>query len=521
MANEMDGRTAGRSGSGNLNSSISRGGFVKTMGVGMAAAATGLSMAAKAQTPSGGGTTTVYATGKYPIDVKRVQDAVDRYDTVILSGTFNFGDDRTGRGCVTISREGVILQAAPTGATILGGGATHPLLWDPFVPPISAIYVEAPGVTIRGLTMSGATNEILVTAINPDTQASDKIITIENNTITAIWAAIHLNRIGGWPTVVKNNTVSGQFGIYAEWTGYAHDLPNIVQRSSPLDILDNNVTSTLTPEATAAGVMFGDGIMVAGWFVTVADLLPHVVPPAPDWGDNGPVTIKGNTVTSNQELLPGVNFGDGICIGRSAMGLNHCTVSNNVVKGYGQDGIGMSGYGHDNHVIGNDLSGYTSYSSSISITARDSSVVNNILGKADLIPWFTCGILLYSMNPHPDLGTPMPLPTENNTIENNDYTHTGCQGWRNLDTGNFNILVDTNVNWGGPGCEVRNNYINETASLGLGGAREQIYVGPGNLVYNNRIVGLPANNVLDPGIGQRIKDARSQMLQLYGQLKRA
>jgi len=315
--------------------------------------------------------------------------------------------------------------------------------------------------------------------------------------------------------VIRNNKITGSVGIFADWVGYAYGKNHqLVQRSSPLDILGNDITATNTiPREVAA-----DGIIVAGW--SVYFLPPYVTPPAPDWGDNGPVTISGNNVTNTQEFIPFVNYGSGICVGRSGAGLNNCRVTNNIVKGYGGDGIGISPFGHDNQVIGNDLSGFSSWSSSISICDHNSAVTNNILGKANLVPWFTCGILLYSMNTHPPK-TPMPLPTENNTIANNDYTHTGCQGWRDPDAGNFNILVDTNANWGGEGTEVKNNFINETASFptGTGGAREQIYYNPGDLVYNNRIVGLPADYVLDPGIGQRIKDARSQMMQYYAQMK--
>jgi hypothetical protein len=68
--------------------------------------------------------------------------------------------------------------------------------------------------------------------------------------------------------------------------------------------------------------------------------------------------------------------------------------------------------------------------------------------------------------------------------------------------------------WGtGVGTEVKNNLISETGRfpVGTGGPNNQVYefnLSTPALCYNNRIVGLPANHIMNPGIGQRIKQAR-------------
>jgi len=513
MANEMDGRTAGRI--GNLNPSISRSGFVKTMGVGMAAAATGLSMAAKAQTPGGGGTTTVNATGKYPIDVKKVQDAVDRYNTVFLSGTFNFGNDSTGRGCVTIAKEGVTLQADTNGATILGGG-----VWRD-IPPNSMIYsigpaisVEAPGVTIRGLTMSGSMDTgIFVTPSSRSAQPSDKVITIENNTLAANWCALVTSSTGGWPVVIRKNKLTGTVGLFADWVGCAYQNSQFVQRLSPFDIVENDITSTREyPREEEVD----DGILVTGWYTPAEFLPPYVTPPAPDWGDNGPVTITGNTVTMAHSDAPFEDWSEGINIGRSTSGLNHCIVANNIVKGYGQSGISKWPYGHDNQIIGNDLSGFVPWEEQIMVSARNTTVMNNVFGLANEVPFFTCGISLFSANMHPPY-TPIPLPVENCMLMGNDYRRTGLPGgdWYTC------IWIGSNVDYGGEGNEVKNNLIKETGKFPSGtGPSQQTFTmnfSSPPLCHDNRIIGLSADNISDPGIGQRIKDARSRMVQYYAQ----
>ena len=79
------------------SNAISRSGFLKTVGTGIAAAgfaAAGFGGTVSAQVPPG--PTTVVGTGNWLVDVPAVQAAVDLGGTVLLQGTFNFGYDRGG-----------------------------------------------------------------------------------------------------------------------------------------------------------------------------------------------------------------------------------------------------------------------------------------------------------------------------------------------------------------------------------------------------------------------------------------
>ena len=105
-------------------------------------------------------------------------------------------------------------------------------------------------------------------------------ITLENNTIVAapFGPIIAWNR-GGWPLVVRNNKVSGIYGIADVSASVTIDQDGkIVQRMSPLDILDNDVTAS-----------FGDGILVGPWNTWPDGMYPEDLPPDTnfaDWGDN-------------------------------------------------------------------------------------------------------------------------------------------------------------------------------------------------------------------------------------------
>jgi hypothetical protein len=112
----------------------------------------------------------------------------------------------------------------------------------------------------------------------------------------------------------------------------------------------------------------------------------------------------------------------------------------------------------------------------------------------------------------------MPLPIENCTIADNDYRGSNCPGWSK---GTGCILLASEIDLQaetGVGTEVRSNLIKETGNFpaGTGGPKDQIFelkVGLSPLVHDNRIVGLPARHIPDPGIGQRLIRARQQMLQ--------
>jgi len=120
--------------------------------------------------------------------------------------------------------------------------------------------------------------------------------------------------------------------------------------------------------------------------------------------------------------------------------------------------------------------------------------------------------MFFSVNIHSPI-TPMPLPLQNCSVVDNDYRGTGCSGW-SQDNGCIFLASDGDVVWNtGEGAEVRNNLVSEIGRFpqGTGGPRNQVLeikIGPNPLVHDNRIVGLPANFISDPGIGQRLKNAR-------------
>ena len=136
----MDGRTAGRMGSNAnvLNQNMSRGGFVKTVGVG-AAGLTGIAMAKGGAASAAGGTITVRGTRKYPADLQNVQTAVDNYKTVILSGTFDFGPGGDSSLPNTVWIRHPMTLTGELRSKIIG---SH-------VP----IVCVSPGVTIQNLTL--------------------------------------------------------------------------------------------------------------------------------------------------------------------------------------------------------------------------------------------------------------------------------------------------------------------------------------------------------------------------------
>jgi hypothetical protein len=289
---------------------------------------------------------------------------------------------------------------------------------------------------------------------------------------------------------------------------------------SPLDIIDNEIEIG----GGERWYWLPDAILIVGWRVDPGNLPPSLPPgtnPA-EWGDNGPVTISGNLITC-LPALPGQIL-SAVQLGRSASGLNNSIVSNNSLRGECVLGITKWPYGSNNAIIDNDLSELTTQWEQIGVQAHDTTVVNNILGKTIEPP----ALFVWSVNQHPypdPLDTPMPLPVENCTIMDNDYTLTGLPGWSE-GGGAIMVASDADLGWvWGVGTEVRNNYIYETGRFpeGSGSPKKHVFemiVEPDPLVHDNRIVGLPANHSADPGLGQIIKGVRSDAI-LQGETEQA
>jgi len=523
-------------GSGNssvLNASMSRGGFVKTMGVGMAAlgaAATGLGGVARAT----GTSTTVMGinnpdrTHIHPADgmpctedVYNVQNAVDNYDTVFLSGEFHFGDvvsydygpewgywlyPGDFSSGVMITRPGVTLTSAPgSRAKIYSGGAvTDDYSW------VYSVCVKAPGVTIRGLEFIDFPT--MAIHIRGTDETSSNPVVIEDNIMhTNRWegyvyasgqAPITSWNYGSWPMVITKNVISGYFGgLSLRGLG--------MTGTSSIDVTNNQITRDLRPisddsEDAWIKQLTHDVVGIWGW--TMNSLAPEFNPD----GDNGPIMVADNTIEVH--LFSYRDLGNenmAITVARSHMGTSHCTIINNAIKGEAGWGVMTFPFGTDIQIIGNDLSGLTTAYAQIELNKPDTMVANNVFGPCE--PDSYAAVLLLSVNWHPpggvmtDILTPDPFPLENCMITGNDYRRTG------LSEASIVLASESDMHtWvdsGDKGFEVMNNLIKETGKfpVGTGGPEKHVYImilSTPPFVHDNRIVGLPARGIQRPGIGR-------------------
>ncbi len=356
---------------------------------------------------------TVIGQNNPAVDLAAVQNAVDNHDWVTLSGVFDFGFD-TAIGGIDITRENLILQGP---ATILNGAKTRPITELGTVKyPLS---IRAPGVELRALEISGDHDGVLIYAAD-----NGKPIILEGNNITGTTAAVAASLTSGGIKLLQNRleAVFGYFALRSEGntqivsneiTSYL-DGVYIFNFGHKIDILDNTMV--------AAGY---DAIWIGAWLVTKDT--------GPEWGENAPVRVIGNTI----EITDG--FAAGISIGSSAHGINNVTVKDNVLTGIaGYGGLLKQPYGHNNRFMNNDLSGLTTYSPQIWILGgRNSHYKNNVLGKVETFtvggwgPAFKdAGTLVSPINWHENDGLNTPDPVHyGNHISNNDYSQTGVPGW--------------------------------------------------------------------------------------------
>ena len=469
---------------------------------------------------------TIVSTGS-TADVQAIQTAVDdpAVDVVKLSGTFEFGVD----GGVWITRAGVTVTGEGKDRPVINGGGAFRTVYINYGGTETwerhhryVFGINAPGVTIRGLEFRNFDTEaIFVLGGSPDPRPvviDDNVMSTENiaGMEELMSAAVGSHYTGGWPMRISNNKMTGSTGgIVASWSGYyLNESGQDTYGGSPLDIVNNEITTNVPPDQLV------DGILVLGWNTFES------IHPDPEWGDNGPVLITGNTVNYNDS--PATSWGGlAIGIGRSAMGLNHCLVANNTITGHGMAGIVKYSYGHDNQIVGNDLSGFAAWDGQIWVFAADTLVSKNILGLANEFEGYTSGIWVFATLVHPGL-CPMPVPLENVMILNNDYTHISDASGSSA----AGIWVASNADWcyewdeagdcteagQGQGNEVRNNTIVEPAkSWGVKPAdlaetlANQVYLQPSNdgvgpqMVHDNKIFGL---NATKKDVAQAVKDAK-------------
>ena len=349
------------------------------------------------------------------VDVPAVQNAVDNYDHVTLSGVFDFGSDQTTGG-VAITREGVIIQGP---ATILNGAKA--LTTPDFGTVLSPISILAPGVELHDLEIECDFEGIAVYV-----QENGKPVIIEGNTVRAgtFGAGVVAAATSGGIKIL-NNTLEAFWSYFAIGTAGNTQIVNndllggldcvfLFGFDHKVDILDNNMTHS--------GY---DGVFIGSWRVT-SDT-------GPDWGDNPPIRITGNNID-----IEGMDAA-GIVVGTSIHGLNNTLVKDNTITGTGGfSGLLKEPYGRNNRFINNDLSGLTTYGPQIWVMGgTNNHYQNNKLGSVIPIPGGgfipalqECATLVSTYNIHENdgLDTPDPL-NHGNHFNNNDYTMTGVAGW--------------------------------------------------------------------------------------------
>lgn len=503
----------------------------------------------------GDATILVYPMGMVPFDAENVQQALDWVaspGTVVMKSAdmlgnplaFDFGGTATGNGAVIkLLRPDIVLTGdgwdealdEPKTKIVKGGG---PFTFSPTVSGGALSFaVRAPGVTIREIkldTAFAATGVYIVSTT--EFPASDHPVVIEGCHIAANAYPILAMYTAAFPVRVDGNSLRGAAGVSAQWIGFTlrpidilpYDEPVVPEDAVgnstrfPFEIINNTIvkigTNTTAPLA------------IQGWG-NYYNYLASPANPDPELGsrrvrpsttvpytnqfvqgDNGPVLIAGNDIsaTVNPDTALFV-----LQLGYTYAGLNNCVVWRNIITGENYTSIRRFSYGRNTVILENDLSGAQSVVS-ITVEAGDTLVAENILGPIIFRPGtYPDGIpqpsmVLNSSNYWPGL-SPMPYPTERSALIKNDFSLTGAASGAILIASRAELRAPDGV-----GTEVKNNLIFETGKFmpGSDGPRNQITVlnsmiNPATglpYVYDNRIVGLSAAGLEDPGIGPMVQE---------------
>ena len=463
--------------------------------------------------------TTVTGTGNPAVDVPAVQNAVDLFDTVYLEGNFDFGTQ-----FVQVSRPDVTLTAQTLGdATITG------VLWDqrddgdPWKdnPYEGLIHVEGDGVTVpTGFTMTNLifecsalefrSNAVSIYNIEDPTN----VTTIENNIIRNInfqAGGLHTAWVHG-KIHIKNNEFSGWRAIFTfpMGGGTAGELLEIGNNAitgftwaallqvhyMEVDVHDNTITG---------GAL---GITSNNWSVDQISVDPPYYP-------RDPMAEPATTIRNNffDCYVLAVWLGEG-----GAASINHRVTENTIIGSAMWGGIWMTPFCMYNTIVNNDLSDFTCTFEQLSIPGVGHKVADNILGSSadSVYP----PVLIYSINE--DGGFAVPHDTYGIVVMKNDYRNAEVPGW-NTGLGCIMLGENFNPNPAFPLRKVRDCFIFEEGRFpkGTGGASKQILnlLPPGGVSENNRIVGHPANYIVDPGIGQIMKEAREELMILMAELE--
>ena len=365
------------------------------------------------------------------VDIAAVQNAVDNYDLVTLSGTFDFGFDETIGG-VEITRSGVAIEGP---ASISGIGQYGEI---PELPGYWFLYllsVEAPGVRVHDLELNSYYDTgILVHALGEETP-----IEIEGNSIYGWWASIFSGATQSELEVTNNYLASAlpfggcYFATHTEGgTKVSH---NRMECANAVRIYPFN--HRLDISHNTAYVNGGDGVWIGSWSVMNET--------EPEWGDNPPVKIFDNVFHMSSD------WSAGVMIGTSAHGVSNAIVEGNTFTGeadYG--GLTKQPYGHNNTFLNNDLTALKTYSPQIWLLGGSNNrFLGNRLGEVDAFwagSWgpalADAAALVSTVNWHLNdwRNTPDPV-NHNNHFAVNDYTLTGVPGWTSTSEGAFGAVL--------------------------------------------------------------------------------
>ena len=202
---------------------------------------------------------------------------------------------------------------------------------------------------------------------------------------------------------------------------------------------------------------------------------------------NPPVTICDNVVDMRYPVGDFAHQAIEIWLGATGAGLSNVSVLRNRLCGKAMVGIDRNEFGHKSLIMGNILSGLTSWETQIGVWARETAVIGNVLGPSNALPGYSEAVELSSRSEFG--GTPAPLPIEKCILSQNDYRGTGLPGWGAGTSGCIHIFSAADK--GGMGTEVRNNAVCEAGMFPKGTrVQQQVWLESSGLVHDNYVLGI-------------------------------
>ncbi len=361
-------------------------------------------IAAVAQDSTG----TVEGTGDAARDVAAVQAAVDRGGTVVLKGTFDFGET----GSVSIRRDveimGDLSSSQPT--TRIKGGR-----WSFHSPLPASLPVPAPGpaITIRGIHFDGA-------AMGPVQLSYARHVVVSDNRITAVKPLPSPQPILGRDGLLLQHGIA--LGPFLSFPGAdpANALTGEVKvERNFIDLLGTHPDNTL-----------GQGIFLAWGTGVRASIVENTVLNASRNGiealDNHPgsqgegfVLVRSNHVTTpvNGLAFPGLSFPNAIITGwfldpaggaDPARRMKH-VITDNLIRARGQTSMGIAVLTDEAVVANNNITCQGKASRGIVLFGSSATVLGNrIQGSGAAAIAFSTGV--------------KPMLGSRNVVSGNDLT---------------------------------------------------------------------------------------------------